>query len=165
MNMQVPEAVTDGVVVSLDYTLRVDGRIIDSSEGREPIQFLQGHGQVISGLEEAIGGMKAGERKSFSVSPEKGYGEEDPDAFAEIPRSEFPENFPLDPGTELMLTDEEGEELEAFVISAGDEVVRLNFNHPLAGKNLHFEVEIAGLRNPTPEELEHGHAHTHEHDD
>lgn len=165
MNSQVPETVADGVVVSLDYTLRVDGEIIDTSEGNEPILFLQGHGQVIPGLEEAINGMKAGERKSFSVTPDQGYGDEDPDAYAEVPRSEFPENFPLDPGTELLLTDEEGEELEAFVISAGDEIVRLNFNHPLAGKNLHFEVEIAGLRNATPEELSHGHVHTHGHDE
>lgn len=165
MSSQVPETVADGVVVSLDYTLRVDGEIIDTSEGNDPILFLQGHGQVIPGLEHAISGMKAGERKSFSVAPDQGYGEEDPDAYAEVPRSEFPENFPLDPGTELLLTDEEGEELEAFVISAGDEIVRLNFNHPLAGKNLHFEVEIAGLRNATPEELSHGHVHTHGHDE
>lgn len=165
MNMQVPEAVEDGVVVSLDYTLRVDGQIVDSSEGHEPIEFLQGHGQVIPGLESEISGMKAGERKSFSVTPDRGYGEDDPDAFAEVPRSEFPEDFPLDPGTEILLTDEDGEELEAFVVSTGDEIVRLNFNHPLAGKILHFEIEIAGLRNPTQEELDHGHVHSHEHDE
>ena len=89
----------------------------------------------------------------------KSFGVEDPDAIADIPRNEFPDEFPLEPGIELQLTNEEGDELEAYIVSVGKKSVRLNFNHPLAGKELHFSVNIAGLRQATEEELDHGHVH------
>ncbi|UCH60055.1 MAG: peptidylprolyl isomerase [Anaerolineales bacterium] len=160
-----PTSVEDDVVVTLDYTLTVDGEIIDTSEEDGPIQFIQGSGHIVAGLERAIYGMQMGESKEFTISAADGYGEEDPEAIADIPRSEFPPEIPLEPGVELQLTDKEGDELEAYIVSVDKGVVRLNFNHPLAGKELHFSVEVTDLRSATPEELDHGHVHEagHEH--
>ena len=154
-----PTRVEDDVIVSLDYTLSVDGEVIDNSNEDGPIQFIQGKGHIVAGLERALYGMQVGERKELVVSAADGYGEADPSAIADIPRREFPPEIPLEPGVELQLTDQEGDELEAYIVSVSRDMVRLNFNHPLAGKELHFAVQIANLRLATPEELDHGHVH------
>lgn len=160
-----PTRVEDDIVVTMDYTLTIDGEVIDTSAEDGPIQFIQGSGQIVAGLERALYGMRTGEKKELVVSPADGYGEEDPSAIADIPRSEFPPEIPLEPGVELQLTDKEGDELEAYIVSVSKDMVRLNFNHPLAGKPLYFAVQIADLRLATPEELDHGHVHAagHEH--
>lgn len=154
-----PQSISDDVVVSLDYTLTVDGEVVDSSEENEPIQFIQGQGQVIPGLERNLYGMEVGDTRDVVVPAAEGYGEEDPDAYADVPRSEFPAQIPLEPGIELQLTNQDGEQLQAYIESVEDDSVRLNFNHPLAGKELHFAVEVIDLRSATPEELDHGHVH------
>ena len=151
--------VQNDLVVTMDFTLTVDGEIIDQSEAGEPIQFLQGYGQVIPGLEQALEGMTVGESKEIDVEPDEGYGEEDEEAFAAIPRAEFPAEIPLMAGIELQLRDQDGEVLEAFIDEIREDVVMLNFNHRLAGKRLHFWVRIIDIRAATAEELEHGHAH------
>ncbi len=158
-----PTNVVDDVIVTLEYTLTVDGEVVDSSEGEGPIQFIQGKGQVVEGLEQALYGMHVGERKELVVPPAGGYGEPDSNAIADIPKSEFPDEIPLQPGIELQLTNQEGDELEAFIVSVGKDTVRLDFNHPLAGKELHFAVQVSGLRHATPEELDHGHVHHDDH--
>jgi len=155
--------VVDDVIVTLEYTLTVDGEVVDTSEEEGPIEFIQGQGQVVEGLERALYGMKVGERKELVVPPAEGYGEHDPNAIADIPKSEFPDEIPLQPDVELQLTNQEGDELEAYIVSVGKDTVRLNFNHPLAGKELHFAVQVSGLRNATPEELDHGHVHHSDH--
>lgn len=137
----------------------IDGEIVETSEGHEPLQFIQGQGQIVSGLERELYGMSAGEGKDVVVTAADGYGEEDPDAVADVPRSEFPPEIPLNPGVKLQLTDQEGEELQAYITSVGKETVRLNFNHPLAGKDLNFSVKVIDLREATNEELDHGHVH------
>ena len=155
--------IQDDVVVTLEYTAIVDGYVVDTSQEAEPIQFIQGKGQIVPGLERALYGMREGESKEVVVAAVDGYGEEDEDSIAEIPRSEFPQEIPLEPGVELQMKNEEGEEFEAYITSADNETVHLNFNHPLAGKELHFSVEVIGLREATEEELEHGHVHIHGH--
>src|SRR3990172_12608847 len=127
-----PTRVEDDVIVSLAYTLSVDGEVIDTSDDDGPIQFIQGKGHIVAGLERALYGMQVGERKELVVSAADGYGEADPSAIADIPRREFPPEIPLEPGVELQLTDQEGDELEAYIVSVGPGMVRLNFNHPLA---------------------------------
>ncbi len=161
-----PQAITDNVVVTLNYELLVDGQVVDSSDGGDPIIFLQGAGQVIAGLEKSIYGMKTGEFKTILVTPEDGYGEIDSEEIVEVPRDEFPEDFPLEPGVEITVNSEvedgeEGEEelLEATIISVSEDTVTLDFNHPLAGKTLTFNVNVLELRDATEEELEHGHVH------
>lgn len=159
-----PKEVQDGVIVTLDYTVTVDGEIVDTSQNAEPILFIQGKGHIVPGLERALYGMSQGESKEMVVAAADGYGEVDEEAFAEIPRSEFPPEIPLEPGVELQLRNQEGDELEAFIVSADNETVHMNFNHPLAGKELHFSVKVIELRQATEEELDHEHVHIQEHD-
>lgn len=158
-----PNEVQDDVIVTLHYTVSVDDEVVDTSRNDEPIFFIQGKGQIIPGLERALYGMKAGESKEFAVAPKDAYGEVDEDAFADIPRSEFPPEIPIEAGVELQLTNDEGEELEAFIVSADEDTVHLNFNHPLAGRELVFSVQVTEIRQATEEELDHGHVHLEEH--
>ncbi len=157
------DAVQDGVVVSMEYTLHVDGELLDSSEGQGPLQFLVGYGNVISGLEEEMMGMKIGDSKDVVVQPANGYGEFDDEAFMEVPRKDFPEDMPMEVDAELTVRDDEGNARYARVESIEDDTVTLNFNHPLAGDELSFHVKIVALCGPTEEELEHGHVHEEGH--
>ena len=156
--------VMDGRVVSMDYSLHIDGELVDTSEGGEPLDYLHGAGNIIPGLESELDGMAVGETKSVTVAPEAGYGEHDPEAFMDVPRREFPAEIPLEIGTELQLQDQDGQPMYARIDEINDDTVTLDFNHPLAGKELHFEVTIMAIREPTEEELAHGHVHHgHEH--
>ena len=151
--------IKDGQVVSMEYTLRVDGKVIDSSEGGDPLEYLHGTGNIIPGLERELEGMSVGESKTVVVAPEDGYGELDEEAFIEAPQSEFPKDMPLNPGVEMELTGPEGHPMYARIERLEGENVVLNMNHPLAGKELHFDVKVIGMRDPTEEELDHGHVH------
>ncbi len=159
------KTVQDGTVVSLNYILKVDGEVVDSSEGGDPIEFIQGQGHIITGLENSLYGMEVGESKQLVVSSDDGYGDIDEKAFADIPRSEFPPKIPLEVGIALQFRDQDGEELEAHIINVGEKMIRLDFNHPLAGKELHFSIEVVGLRPASETELAHGHVHSHHKDD
>jgi FKBP-type peptidyl-prolyl cis-trans isomerase SlyD len=152
--------IKDGIVVGMDYTLRLDdGQVIDSSDGREPLEFLQGRGQIISGLEQALYGMTIGDKKSVKVAPADGYGEADPNAMEMVSQDVFPSDLKLKVGMRLNMRDPSGNVFAAYVASIGPNGVLLDFNHPLAGEELHFDVKIASLRPASPEELAHGHAH------
>jgi FKBP-type peptidyl-prolyl cis-trans isomerase SlyD len=164
-NPETHEQVKDDKVVSLEYTLKVDGDVVDSSEEREPITFIQGQGQIIPGLESQLYGMSIGESKNVVVSPTQGYGDLDNEAYAEVPRREFPPNIPLEKGVALAMQDESGETVHAYIDEVKKDTIRLNFNHPLAGKELHFSVTVTDLRDATTEELEHGHVHDGEDED
>jgi FKBP-type peptidyl-prolyl cis-trans isomerase SlyD len=159
--------VVDDLVVSLDYTLRLDDEeVIDTSEGQEPLEFLQGRGEIIPGLEQALYGMAVGDEKDVVVAPADGYGEQDPDAFEFVERDVFPPDMDLKSGMGLRMRDSSGQALVAYVTEVRPEEVVLDFNHPLAGETLYFSVKIADLRLATSEELAHGHAHDdseHEH--
>lgn len=157
-----PAVVADDVVVSLDYTLTVDAEVVDSSEGSDPIEFLQGHGQIITGLEQALYGMKIGDEKMVVVKPSEGYGEVDEDAFIDVPRSEFPSDIPAQVGVAIQMQDEHGDFLDARIFEVSKDVITLDFNHPLAGKELTFKVTVVELREATEEELAHGHVHSDE---
>jgi len=153
------DTVQNDVVVSMDYTLHVDNEEIDSSKGQDPLQFLAGHGNIISGLEREMIGMKVGESKDVVIAPTDGYGEFDDEAFMDVPRVEFPNDMPVEEGLELTVKDDSGHSRYARVENIDGDTVRLSFNHPLAGDELHFNVKVVGLREPTDEELEHGHVH------
>ena len=153
------DTVEDGVVVSMEYTLHVDGELLDSSDGQGPLQFLAGYGNIIPGLEEEMRGMKVGDSKDVVVQPKDGYGEFDDEAFMQVPRTDFPKEMPMEVDTELTVRDDEGNARYARVESMEGDAVTLNFNHPLAGDELHFHVKVVALREPNDEELEHGHAH------
>jgi FKBP-type peptidyl-prolyl cis-trans isomerase SlyD len=158
--------VANDLVVAIKYELTVDGEMIDSSEGDAPLEYLHGHANIIYGLEKELTGMKIGEAKKVEVSPEEGYGEVDPEAVLEVPRTEFPDDVPLKPGIELEITDDEGDMMFATITKVGEENVVLDTNHPLAGKTMFFDVSIVDLRKATEAEIEHGHVHFggHTHD-
>ena len=153
------DSVQNGVVVSMEYTLKIDGEVIDSSEGQDPLEFLTGHGNIISGLESEMIGMKVGDSKDVVVAPADGYGEYDDEAYLDVPKNQFPKDMQVEEGLELTVRDDSGEARYARIESVEGETVRLNFNHPLAGDELHFNVKVVSLREPTGEELEHGHVH------
>lgn len=154
-----PKKVADNLVVTLDYTLIVEDEVLESTSEGEAIEFIQGIGQIIPGLEEALYGMELGEKKTVSIAPEDAYGEYDQESTQVAPKDEFSEEIPLEVGTFLDLEDDEGEILSAQIIAADEDTVTLDFNHPLAGKTLTFEITVSGLREASPEELEHGHVH------
>jgi FKBP-type peptidyl-prolyl cis-trans isomerase SlyD len=153
------DSVQKNVVVSMEYTLQVENEEIDSSKGQDPLEFLVGHGNIISGLEREMMGMKVGDSKDVIIQPADAYGEFDEEAFMEVPRSAFPTDIPVEEGAELTVRDDAGQSRYARIEAIKDENVTLNFNHPLAGDELHFNVKVVGLREPTAEELEHGHVH------
>jgi FKBP-type peptidyl-prolyl cis-trans isomerase SlyD len=154
-------AVADNMVVSMDYTLRLDdGEVVDSSEGREPLEFLHGRGHIIPGLEKELYGLFVGDEKKVKVTPADGYGEMDDDALQLYPLDVFPSDMQLQEGLVLHMRDpESGQVVEAFIDSIQADGVVLNFNHPLAGETLFFDVKIAGVRHASSEELAHGHVH------
>ena len=157
--------VKDGQVVSMEYTLKVDGNVADSSEGRDPLEFLHGAGNIIPGLEREMTGMAVGESKEVVVAAADAYGEEDDKAFMDVPRGEFPEDIPVKIGTEIQVQNQAGQPMYARIDRVDEQSVRLNFNHPLAGEELHFAVKVVKIRDATAEEKEHGHVHmpVHQH--
>lgn len=151
--------VAKDTVVKMAYTLTVEGEIIDMADEQDAIEFLQGHRNIISGLESQLDGMQVGESKQVTVSAEEGYGPVDDEAFDEVPLSEFPEDVTPELDMELELRDPEGNELYGRIVSIGDESVTMDFNHPLAGKELHFDIKVVDVRPATAEEIAHGHVH------
>lgn len=151
--------IMNGQVVSMEYTLKVDGNVMDTSEGREPLEYVHGAGNIIPGLEREMIGMAVGESKNVLVAAADGYGEDDDKAFMDVPREQFPKEIPMKVGTELQVQNQAGQPMYARIDMVGDKSVRLDFNHPLAGKDLHFSVKVVGLREATDEEKEHGHVH------
>lgn len=148
--------VADNMLVTMDYTLTVEDRIVDSSKDSGPIRFVQGNGEIIPGLERQLDGMALGAEEQIIVSPDEGYGEFDEDKLVNVPRNEFAENIPLDLGVNLKMRDQDGNLLHARIHAIGDDFVSLNFNHMLAGKELKFDVTILELRTATAEEMENG---------
>jgi FKBP-type peptidyl-prolyl cis-trans isomerase SlyD len=151
--------VEDNFVVTLDYILIVEDEVMESTADGEPIQFIQGIGQIIPGLENALYGLRVGDKKNVLIQPEDAYGEYDPESTEVVKKEEFSEEVPLDVGTFLDLSDDDGEVLSAQIIEEDEDTVTLDFNHPLAGKILQFEITVTNIRPATGEELDHGHVH------
>ncbi|HET59746.1 MAG TPA: peptidylprolyl isomerase [Chloroflexi bacterium] len=140
-------------VVHLDYVLTVEGEIADSTAGREPLPYLHGHNNLIKGLEVQLEGMQVGEGKTVTVDPENAYGVLDDSAFMDMEKNKFPENFEFNIGRPLRLNTGDGRIMSATISEVKDDVVVLDFNHPLAGKSLTFEVSISDIREATEIEL------------
>lgn len=152
-------------VVSVFYTLTDDqGNVLDSNEGQEALEFIQGHGMMIPGFEKALEGATEGQKLSFSVSAADGYGEANEDYIIEVPRTAFPEDEEVQVGWQVTGTTPDGQ-MQAFrVLEVFGETIKLDANHPLAGQNLNFAVEVKSLREATEQELSHGHVHADGHD-
>ncbi|GMR05015.1 MAG: peptidylprolyl isomerase [Thermodesulfobacteriota bacterium] len=138
--------ITDGSKVSMEYTLRLDdGTVADTNVGKEPLRFEQGMGMIIKGLESELKGMKAGDTKKVVVRPEDGYGVTDENAFREVPKSKIPPEAQK-PGTVLQAATEDGKAVPVVVREVKEDTVVIDFNHPLAGKTLTFDVKIIDVQ-------------------
>ena len=137
--------ITDGKTVAITYTLRLDnGEVVDSNVDQEPLTYVQGDEQLIFGLEQALAGKKAGDSLQVSISPEDGYGVLSEDALIDIPLDHLPEDG-RQPGSVITAVGPEGQELEGMVSAIHEQTATIDFNHPLAGQVLHFDVTILSV--------------------
>ena len=147
--------ITKDKVASIHYTLRDgDGNILDTSAGREPLVYLQGAGNLILGMEEGLEGKSKGDKFNLKISPERGYGVKDDQLVQKVPRSAFG-NQKVEKGMQFQTNNGQ----VVTVTETGLENITVDGNHPLAGVELHFDVEVTDVRNATPEEISHGHVH------
>ncbi len=138
--------VKSGDTVHIHYTgTLTDGTVFDSSDGRDPLTFEVGSGQIIPGLDVAIPGMAVGEKKIVEVPADQAYGQVDPNARQQVPREGIPADIPLDPGTQLQVQTENGQVLPVTVLEVTKEHVTLDANHALAGKDLKFDIELVAI--------------------
>ena len=136
-----------GTIVTLDYTLRLDsGDVVDSSDGRDPLVFHFGQGQVIPGLERKMTGMQNGDQKDIRVAPEEAYGPREPAAIQMIPLDRFPEDITPEAGMRLTIQGPRGHQMPFTIIAVSEEQATLDFNHPLAGESLNFCVTVRDVQ-------------------
>ncbi|MEM8700220.1 MAG: peptidylprolyl isomerase [Pseudomonadota bacterium] len=136
-----------GDTVQLHYKGTLDdGSVFDSSEGREPLEFTVGSGQIIPGLDKAIPGMKIGDEKTVRVEAEEAYGAVNPEARQTVPRGNLPPDVPLEKGLQLQAQTENGQTISVTVVEFSDDAVVLDANHPLAGKALTFAITLTGIK-------------------
>lgn len=152
--------VGNGKIVTLEFTLTDDeGEELDTTVGDVPLAYLHGADNVVPGLERALLGKKVGDRLSVDLTPDDGYGDRDAPGPEPVPRDAFPEDVEVAEGAQLAVEDENGEVVPAWVVGLEEDVILIDFNHPLAGMNLHFDLKILAIRDATEDELEHGHPH------
>jgi FKBP-type peptidyl-prolyl cis-trans isomerase SlyD len=143
-------------VVSLAYTLTVDGEAVEQWDAEDPFEYLHGAENVVPGLEAALQGKAVGDKLSVTLSPTEGYGEYDPEDFDTFDKDELGD---AEVGMAVMLEDEDGYLFEGFITEITDGKVKVDFNPPLAGKTLNYEVEVLAIRDADADELAHGHVH------
>lgn len=151
--------IEDKKVVTIHYTLtNENGEQLDSSVGKDPLPYLHGNGNLISGLEDELNGKQVGDKFSATIPPEKAYGVRDDSQMLQVNRSQFEGVDEIQIGMEVQTEGPQG--IQLYVVSKvlGDTII-LDGNHPLAGETLNFDVEVMDIREATAEELEHGHAH------
>ena len=147
-------AVTQGRIVSMDYTVRLDdGRVVETTWGRGPVNYLHGGGQLLPALERALEGLAEGEQAEFVLAPEDAYGPRREENLATLPRSAFPGDVELRPGITLLARTSAGQGFPLTVKEVKGEQVLVDMNHPLAGERLSFQVTIRAVRAAGENEL------------
>jgi FKBP-type peptidyl-prolyl cis-trans isomerase SlyD len=149
--------VTHGAVVQFNYTLTDDeGNVLDSNEACDPLAYLHGYDNIVPGLEHALEGTSPGYKSEVVVEPGEAYGEVNEEAIFAVARDQFPEDAPVEPGMQFVGETASGDAY--FVVTdVNDTEVTVDANHPLAGKRLHFDVEVVDVRAASNEELQLGH--------
>jgi FKBP-type peptidyl-prolyl cis-trans isomerase SlyD len=151
--------IANDTAVLIHYKVSNDsGEVMDSSDGDEPLAYIQGQGEIVPGLEQALLGKTAGDKLEITVEPELGYGEWDEDKVQTVPRGAFEADAEIQPGMRFQAQGDDGDMIVTVTAVTPDEVT-IDSNHPLAGQTLKFEVEVISVRACTEEELEHGHIH------
>jgi FKBP-type peptidyl-prolyl cis-trans isomerase SlyD len=146
LNLRAATEIRDGALVTIDYILTDEqGNLIESTEGKEPLTYIHGAGQIVPGLERALTGLKPGAQKKVEVLPEDGYGMPDEKAFQEFPKEKVPPEAQK-VGAMLMTKSPEGRMLPMRVHKVTEKSVILDFNHPLAGKTLHFDITVKDIK-------------------
>lgn len=140
------DIIAEGKTVKFDYVLTVDGEVVDSSEGKEPLEYTQGQNMIIPGLENALVGLKTGDKKTVIVAPEDAYGPVDERGVIEVPKENLGPDIDPQVGMVLQMTGAAGEAFPGKIVDVKEEVVIIDFNHPLAGKELKFDVEITEVK-------------------
>lgn len=144
--LEVGTVVGKGRTVSIEYTLKLkDGLVVASTDGQRPVTFIQGAGKVVPGLERELTGMKVGDSKDVVVPPRLGYGQVKPEEIVEVAKSTVPKAAHK-VGAALQGQHPSGKLVRSRVVAVGEETVTLDFNHPMAGKTLHFVVKVVGIR-------------------
>ncbi|MCD6289576.1 MAG: peptidylprolyl isomerase [Anaerolineae bacterium] len=150
--------IQDRTVVTMTYVLRLDdGEIVDSADQENPFQYVHGVGSIVPGLERGLVGMQPGDSRTVIVEPEEGYGHHIADAVIEVPLDLFPPDMEPEIGMGVYLQNVNGEVLPFFIVDLTPTTATLDANHPLAGKRLHFDVEILDVREASQEEINQGH--------
>ncbi|MBI2143459.1 peptidylprolyl isomerase [Candidatus Woesearchaeota archaeon] len=140
------DVVAKGSKVSVEYTGSFDdGTVFDTSEGKAPITFVTGNSEVIKGFDEAVVGMKKGEVKKITITPQEGYGDRDEKLRQQVPRSVFPQEMKLEKGMGFSFKTPEGQVIHATITEANSESVTVDMNHPLAGRNLVFDLKVVDV--------------------
>jgi len=151
--------IQDNCVVAIHYTLTNDeGDVIDTSEGRDPLRYLQGHGNIIPGLERALEGLVAGDSVNVVVEPEEGYGPKQDMLIQAVPREAFDGIDVIEIGMQFQAQTAQGP-IPVTVVAVDEETVTLDGNHELAGVRLNFAVQVTEVREASAEEIDHGHVH------
>ncbi len=159
--------IKENKVVSLTYELRVNdekGEVVEKVEQNAPLTFLFGRGNLLPDFEANINGLKKGDPFSFMLEPEKAYGQVSEEAIVDLPKNIFEVEGKIDEnllkvGNNIPMQDNSGNRLNGIVLEIGDDAVKMDFNHPLAGDTLFFEGEVCNIRKATEEEVSHGHVH------
>ncbi len=134
--------IKNGSKVKFNYVLKVDGEVVDQSGADKPFEYVQGEGKIINGLESRMEGLKPGEKQTIQVPAAEAYGKVNEKAFQEVPKSQLPPEVKPEEGAVLGVVTPEGKTVPVKVAEVKEESIVLNFNHPLAGKDLTFEVNI-----------------------
>ena len=139
--------VKENNTVKVNYTGKLsDGQVFDSSEGKEPLEFTLGQGQLIPGFEEGLIDMKLKEKKTITITTEQAYGEVDSDLILEVNKSKLPKDMTPEVGMGLVSKSPDGQETNLVVVEVKEESIVIDGNHPLAGKELIFDLEIVGIK-------------------
>ena len=147
--------VVNNSVVTFRYTLTVQGEVLDQGE----LPYLHGYQNIVRGLEEALEGAEVGQSLHVSVPPEKGYGPRDPEGTQVVSRDAFPDDVVVEVGEQFFAQSPDGGRMTLLVTKVEGDEVTVDFNHPLAGETLNFDVTVTGVRQASEEEMDHGHVH------
>ena len=143
--------VKKGDKVKVHYHGRLtSGETFDSSEGRQPLEFEVGSGSVIKGFDEGVTGMAVGEKKTVNIPADEAYGPKNPEMIIEMPKDRFPDDMELEPGLPLMMSNGSGQDFQVVVAEIKDDAVLLDANHPLAGQELVFDLELVEIVGGSP---------------